>query len=478
MLPILFVLALQQPADQSSTRDTILQEDIASAIRRLGGDDYFDAWQAKLELTTFGRNVIPPLLEEFRANTGANAERNIRVRFWIIEILGELREASDEAIGLLIRSLEDPALFGSTRVCAAAAATLGLLGNARAIDPLIKALRELPRDYDKHYKGELITALGNLRALGAEELLRQAFESDDSKTLTEEFERDNARLISALAAEALGKIRAKGSVPALCKRLQKKLDDPEDKKDPLSQETLTRFIVRALKRIEADLAAKTDEEVLAWGVAKREEIIKAEQEAEAARKKEQTRATMKKLEAALVAYKAENGKFPASIRDLRPKHWPETEPLQDAWANEFGYKAPGSGGADYDLVSYGTDGKPGGVGIDEDLWNHDKWYTDYRLETEKLLREVKEAIEKFQAEQGRLPILLRDLVEKPGGAKNYPEGGYLKGRKAPILDPFGGELSFKVPGPEGKPFDLRSMGLDRKEGGDGPAADISVWSLQ
>ncbi|MBV8603429.1 MAG: type II secretion system major pseudopilin GspG [Pelomonas sp.] len=41
---------------------------------------------------------------------------------------------------------------------------------------------------------------------------------------------------------------------------------------------------------------------------------------------------------------------------------------QDPWHHDYVYKAPGEHG-DYDLVSYGRDGRPGGEGEDADVTN-------------------------------------------------------------------------------------------------------------
>jgi general secretion pathway protein G len=40
----------------------------------------------------------------------------------------------------------------------------------------------------------------------------------------------------------------------------------------------------------------------------------------------------------------------------------------DPWGNPYIYKAPGSHG-DYDLLSYGKDGRPGGDGENADITN-------------------------------------------------------------------------------------------------------------
>ena len=41
----------------------------------------------------------------------------------------------------------------------------------------------------------------------------------------------------------------------------------------------------------------------------------------------------------------------------------------DPWGNAYIYKVPGKDGADYDLISYGRDGQPGGSGEDADISN-------------------------------------------------------------------------------------------------------------
>lgn len=39
----------------------------------------------------------------------------------------------------------------------------------------------------------------------------------------------------------------------------------------------------------------------------------------------------------------------------------------DPWGKPFAYRIPGTHGIDYDLVSYGKDGQPGGTGEDKDV---------------------------------------------------------------------------------------------------------------
>ncbi len=68
---------------------------------------------------------------------------------------------------------------------------------------------------------------------------------------------------------------------------------------------------------------------------------------------------------------------------------------------------------------------------------------------------------------------LEALVKKPDGARNFPQGGYLK--RIPE-DPWGRPYEYISPGETG-PYDLYSLGADGQEGGEGPAADISAADL-
>jgi hypothetical protein len=71
--------------------------------------------------------------------------------------------------------------------------------------------------------------------------------------------------------------------------------------------------------------------------------------------------TMETVIAAIEAYQQANGKYPEMLSDL-----PGPGSHLDAWNNELHYVCPGSGN-DYDLISFGADGKEGGAGIDADI---------------------------------------------------------------------------------------------------------------
>ena len=89
------------------------------------------------------------------------------------------------------------------------------------------------------------------------------------------------------------------------------------------------------------------------------------------------------LETALKLYKLDNGSYPATEQGLLalvekpesgnvPRKWKEGGYLdkgkvpKDPWGNEFVYISPGVHG-DYDIISYGADGVPGGEGEDKDV---------------------------------------------------------------------------------------------------------------
>jgi general secretion pathway protein G len=95
-------------------------------------------------------------------------------------------------------------------------------------------------------------------------------------------------------------------------------------------------------------------------------------------------AQIRSLEEALAIYKLHNGFFPSTEQGLEglvqkpeigriPNNYKEGGyigriPL-DPWSNPYAYLSPGVHG-EYDLVSYGADGEPGGEGINADIENY------------------------------------------------------------------------------------------------------------
>jgi general secretion pathway protein G len=97
------------------------------------------------------------------------------------------------------------------------------------------------------------------------------------------------------------------------------------------------------------------------------------------------RVQIESIETALKLYKLDNGYYPTTEQGLQalieapavgqlPKAWREGGYLEkgkvpkDPWDNEYVYLCPGIHG-DFDLISYGSDGEPGGEDKDKDVNN-------------------------------------------------------------------------------------------------------------
>ena len=97
------------------------------------------------------------------------------------------------------------------------------------------------------------------------------------------------------------------------------------------------------------------------------------------------RVQIESIETALKMYKLDNGPYPSTEQGLQalveapavgelPKAWRKGGYLEkgklpkDPWDNDYVYLSPGLHG-DYDLMSYGADGQPGGEDRNEDINN-------------------------------------------------------------------------------------------------------------
>lgn len=85
------------------------------------------------------------------------------------------------------------------------------------------------------------------------------------------------------------------------------------------------------------------------------------------------------IDKALQAYRVDVGHFPTTNQGLKAL---VTAPLEeprwrgpymqrdipaDPWGKAYVYRTPGGNGRDYELMSYGADGVPGGTGNDADI---------------------------------------------------------------------------------------------------------------
>jgi len=107
-------------------------------------------------------------------------------------------------------------------------------------------------------------------------------------------------------------------------------------------------------------------------------------------KQVKARIQMESLETAIKLYKLDNGMYPTTEQGLQalveqpqtgtlPKKWRKGGYLEkgkvpkDPWGNEYIYLSPGASG-DYDIISYGADGVPGGEEFNKDInsWEIDE----------------------------------------------------------------------------------------------------------
>jgi len=92
-------------------------------------------------------------------------------------------------------------------------------------------------------------------------------------------------------------------------------------------------------------------------------------------KVEATRAQIANIAQAMKLYRLHNSRYPTSAEginvlvqaDKDGKRYMDRLPM-DAWGNAFVYLSPGVHG-EFDILSYGADGKSGGTGFDADIGN-------------------------------------------------------------------------------------------------------------
>lgn len=92
-------------------------------------------------------------------------------------------------------------------------------------------------------------------------------------------------------------------------------------------------------------------------------------------------ADIRAIQTALDLYRLDNFKYPtteqglaalvhqpadATITNYRVEGYLPSLP-KDPWNNVYQYQSPGPDGRDYDITTYGRDGKPGGEGYDADI---------------------------------------------------------------------------------------------------------------
>ena len=87
------------------------------------------------------------------------------------------------------------------------------------------------------------------------------------------------------------------------------------------------------------------------------------------------------IQTALDLYRLDNFKYPTTEQGLQALVKQPSDPTitnyrsggylgslpKDPWNNLYIYASPGTDGREYDITSYGRDGKPGGEGYDADI---------------------------------------------------------------------------------------------------------------
>jgi general secretion pathway protein G len=473
LLAVTLALSLQE-AKPVQGRDEIIKQDIENAIKKLGSNRYTDSFVAAEELKELARRGVPAMVAELnKKETSAGVKRNL------CEILGAVREPNKDVINALKTRLNDPEEFG-TSIASAAARALASIGDDAAIPAIVDTLKSKAVDSDRILKYECIRAAGLFRAREAVDALRKLL---DDKKPASSGENDDAPLIAAAAADALGLIRSLEAVDDLANKLT------DVTVNPSTNQQLGVHMARALQRtLEHELRGKEKTEpragVLAGEPAEVKVTLEAWQKwwsAKSAKKNiEETKVRLGKLIAAVDKYKAEQGAYPAILAHLQtkpesaktfPKDGYYSGDLKDAWSRPFVYRTPGTG-ADFDIVSYGADGRTWGGGDNADLWSHDKWRDAKKAETKKSIEATVAAIAKFKADQDRFPDKLYDLVARPANLKKeWPKDGYLTTIPKDAYDNF---LDYKFPSIAGADYDVISYGADGAEGGSDENEDL--WS--
>lgn len=91
---------------------------------------------------------------------------------------------------------------------------------------------------------------------------------------------------------------------------------------------------------------------------------------------------------------------------------------------------------------------------------------------------LENALERFKLDVGRYPTGeegLTALYECPEGLEDSWAGKYLTKRRA-LRDAWDHDYVYVVPGPDGEPYELISLGADGAEGGEKYDADLSNLS--
>jgi general secretion pathway protein G len=96
--------------------------------------------------------------------------------------------------------------------------------------------------------------------------------------------------------------------------------------------------------------------------------------------------------------------------------------------------------------------------------------------TKAQIDSFEKALDQYRIDTGHYPSTEAGLVAlfvQPANEANW-NGPYLK--KGVPMDPWGNAYIYKMPGAEGREYDLISYGADGQQGGTGEDADIVSWN--
>jgi len=88
------------------------------------------------------------------------------------------------------------------------------------------------------------------------------------------------------------------------------------------------------------------------------------------------------------------------------------------------------------------------------------------------MRQLANSVERYSLDNGNPPTSLNDLVSRPSSAVNW-NGPYAT--EAQLKDPFNHQFQYKMPGSDGRDYDLVFLGKDGQPGGDGLNKDVGNW---
>ena len=87
---------------------------------------------------------------------------------------------------------------------------------------------------------------------------------------------------------------------------------------------------------------------------------------------------------------------------------------------------------------------------------------------------LENALERFKLDVGRYPTVeegLSVLYEAPEGLEDWA-GKYITKRRS-LKDAWDNDYVYTIPGPDGEPYEIVSLGADKAEGGEKYNADLS-----